>query len=201
MEIHTRDNESCSTQQPQNVKRKKNKKQSKHVWHELWRISRACLCFVISYLWQPPWLTWWLKMIHSNIICYTFLRTLYKTFKHINRLSSHRKKECFITFKKIYGLSKSYMRNSARDPTLELSKTLLCFFKLKNKLSYYLKINYLIISIWTKDLKIKTSSVLKNTTFVEIACASSCNEMSSGSLTSSKFLSHLKRDISWGLGR
>ena len=40
------------------------------------------------------------------------------------------------------------------------------------------------------------SSVLKNTTFVEIACASSSNEMSSGSLTSSKFLSHLKRDIS-----
>ena len=53
------------------LKEKKNKKQSKHVWHELWRISRACLCFVISYLWQPPWLTWWLKMIHSNIICYT----------------------------------------------------------------------------------------------------------------------------------
>ena len=39
MEIHTRDNESCSTQQPQNIKKKKKKNQNTYgtncgVYHE-----------------------------------------------------------------------------------------------------------------------------------------------------------------------
>ena len=56
MEIHTRDNESCSTQQPQNVKRKKKNNQNTYgtncgVYHQ-----HACALLLATYGNLPGWL-------------------------------------------------------------------------------------------------------------------------------------------------
>ena len=41
---------------PRNSRKLWKKKNAWSVWHELWRISPTCFCFVIQYSSQPPWL-------------------------------------------------------------------------------------------------------------------------------------------------
>ena len=60
---------------------------ARSVWHELWRISRACFCFVIRYSWQPPWVTWGFKTMHFNIICYTLQPRMRHSLIHPKRIS------------------------------------------------------------------------------------------------------------------
>lgn len=55
---------------------------ARHVWHELWRISRVCVWFVICYSWLSPWLTWWLKKIYCLIISYTLSPRLWHSSIH-----------------------------------------------------------------------------------------------------------------------